>query len=171
MMKPTHIPLLVTGGTIDSVFDITQDTNVVMDHSVIREYIDSSIRPHFSISQEIVTLKDSRQITDHVREDIIHAICRVPHQNIILTHGTYTLVATAQYLQKNISKYPNKKIVLTGSFYPLKGFSDTDAPFNLGFAIASSLLLAPGIYVAMNGGIFNPDQVSKNIQEGRFENL
>jgi L-asparaginase len=77
---------------------------------------------------------------------------------------------TARFLATNLKK--NKKIViLTGAMIPLTGFSPSDAPFNLGYAIASSKTLKPGIYVCMNGQIFNPNEVAKRISEGRFVSI
>jgi len=46
---------------------------------------------------------------------------------------------------------------------------NTDAPFNLGYAICAVQTLPYGVYVAMNGEIFIWDNVKKNIKENRFE--
>ena len=48
-------------------------------------------------------------------------------------------------------------------------FRDSDALFNSGFAVAAARLLPHGVYVAMNGQIFNADQVQKNREAGLFE--
>ena len=47
-------------------------------------------------------------------------------------------------------------------------FPRNDAAFNLGYSIAKSHHLEPGIYVCMNGSIFDPDEVAKLLREGRF---
>ncbi len=52
---------------------------------------------------------------------------------------------------------------------PLTGFSTSDAGFNLGYAVASFPSIEPGIYLSMNGGIFNSDEVEKNVELFRFE--
>ena len=52
---------------------------------------------------------------------------------------------------------------------PLKGFAPSDAPFNLGFGIASAFLASPGVYLAMNGELFSAREVVKNVDAGRFE--
>ena len=52
---------------------------------------------------------------------------------------------------------------------PIAGFSVSDAGFNLGFAIASFKNVEPGIYIAMNGGIFDYEEIKKNTEILRFE--
>jgi L-asparaginase len=64
----------------------------------------------------------------------------------------------------------NKTVVLTGAMVPYE-VRDSDALFNLGFALASALHLAPGIYVAMNGRVLHWDNVQKNKALGQFEPL
>ena len=67
-----------------------------------------------------------------------------------------------------IDEYPHKTIILTGSMIPIEGFSPSDGPFNLGFAIANVEKLPAGVYVAMNGKIFTPEEIAKEISKGRF---
>ncbi len=45
----------------------------------------------------------------------------------------------------------------------------SDAPFNLGFALAGALTLPPGAYVAMNARIFPWNGVMKDKAEGTFK--
>ena len=61
-----------------------------------------------------------------------------------------------------------KIIVLLGSMQPAR-MRYSDALFNLGFASAAVQLLPPGIYIAMNGEIFDPLEVTKNRAMSRFE--
>lgn len=164
----THVHLLITGGTIDSIFDAAKDMVVVNDATTIVSYLEKMVCPHFTLTQEIVTLRDSREITDNIRAEIVRSIGKCPHDFILITHGTYTMSATAEYLHKNLT-IGNKRIVLTGSMFPLQGFAPTDAPFNLGFAIASLFLAKPGVYLAMNGKLFHAGESIKNVDAGRFE--
>lgn len=78
------------------------------------------------------------------------------------------MAETAEYLAGRIAS-KTKRVVLTGSMLPLKGFAPTDAPFNLGFAIGALTLVKPGVFLAMNGKLFSAGTVKKNIQVGRFE--
>jgi L-asparaginase len=65
---------------------------------------------------------------------------------------------------------PSKTIVLTGALQPGR-FSDSDAPFNLGMAMAAVQLLSPGLYLVANGRVFESDRVRKNLALNRFEDL
>ena len=162
-----HLHIIITGGTIDSRFDAANDMIVVNDSSTILKYIDDMVRPHFKVTQEVVTMKDSREIDDAVRSDILKSIESAPSSHVLVTHGTYTMPDTARFLNYNISD-KSKTVVLTGSMFPLQGFAPSDAPFNLGFAIATAFLASPGICVAMNGKVFPADDVIKNVDAGRF---
>jgi L-asparaginase len=58
--------------------------------------------------------------------------------------------------------------VLTGAMQPA-AFKKSDAAFNIGYAIAAVQLLPEGVYIAMNGRIFDPQKVKKNLALDRFE--
>jgi L-asparaginase len=163
-----HIHLIVTGGTIDSFFDKKVDTNICASESTVRKFLEESIEPHFTLSQKVVAMKDSRDITDEDRQKILQEIINCGHDRILITHGTYTIPLTAQFLIGKKADIAKKIVVITGAFYPLARFADTDAGFNLGFAIASLLLGKPGVYVAMNGQLFEGDKVKKDTKQGRL---
>lgn len=165
MEKVVHF--IITGGTIDSVFSPVKDAIIVNDHSVILGYINAVIKPHVQITSETLTLKDSREITDNIRNEMLRSIQKAETDAIVITHGTYTMAETARYLKKALAP-SDKTVVLTGSMLPLKGFSESDATFNLGYAIAAAKLLPPGVYVAMNGHMFDADDVEKDVSEGVF---
>lgn len=156
-----RIHFLTTGGTIDKVYfdaksefevgppqvkDILKESNVSFDYDV-----------------ESVLAKDSLELTDADRE-LIHArVAAAPCERIVITHGTDTMAQTAKVLKS----IPEKTVVLTGSMQPAR-FKNTDAVFNLGTAIAAVQTLPPGVYIAMNGRVFNPDQVRKDRAQGKF---
>ena len=85
---------------------------------------------------------------------------------IIITHGTDSMVETARFLQ-NI---PGKTIVITGAMQPAR-MRFSDAAFNTGFACSAVQLLPPGVYLAMNGKIFDPKTTRKNVVLSRFETI
>ena len=66
---------------------------------------------------------------------------------VVITHGTDTMVKTAETLQ---DKAINKVVVLTGAMLPEK-FVNSDAKFNIGMAVAAVQTLPPGIYIALYG--------------------
>lgn len=165
-----HISIILTGGTIDSHFDPVTESIIVNDENVIKDYFDS-LQLHLDYSVFNVCQKDSRQITEQDREDMLHVIKASKNNLFLITHGTYTMPDTARFIKKHTKELEGKTIIFTGSMVPLKGFFMSDASFNLGFAVASLLTAEPGTYVAMNGKLFDPDEVYKNIKIGRFEKI
>ncbi len=166
MAKEEKILIVLTGGTIDSKFEPTRDTIVPSEQSIIAPYL-MKLKLYNEFLFEKVCMKDSRELTLEDRKKMIGAIRKSGCTKVIITHGTYTMVDTAQYMADNFKK--SKTIVLTGSMIPLEGFSNSDASFNLGYAIASIQHLPKGIYICMNGKVFKPENVDKNRLEGRFE--
>ena len=166
----SKIHFIITGGTIDSVWSGAKDTAVVSKHSIIPEYFEK-LQRNLKFNDEFefteVCMKDSREITDEDRANIIEAIKKTNSNRIIITHGTYTMPITARYLKEHIS-IDDKTIILTGSMVPIEGFDYSDAPFNLGYAYAEVLKREPGIYVCMNATTFDPDEVEKDTSEGKF---
>ena len=62
----------------------------------------------------------------------------------------------------------NKTIVITGAMIPYK-FGTSDGLFNIASALAYVQTLSFGVYVAMNGRVFDFDNVRKNRDTGMFE--
>lgn len=168
MTKP-HVHILKMGGTIeffDPAYDAINKKLMKLD-TTIESYLHNLIQPHFDFSTKTVTQKDSRDITIEDREKLLKSIQATSHEDIIVTHGTFTMRDTVEYLSKE--PLGNKRIVLTGSMIPITGFTISDAGFNLGFVIGSFSSLQPGVYLSMNGGIFKSDEVQKNEDLFRFE--
>ncbi len=163
------IHIILTGGTIDSVFDPVKDGVVIGKETVVEDYL-KKLRLHNSLEVTLAFLKDSREIRHADRKKLLELVQKSPHKKILITHGTYTMPDSAQYLKENIAK-TSKTIVFTGSMVPLTGFQFSDAAFNLGYAIGQLQSLKPGVYVCMNGKAFDPDRVDKNTVQGRFEEI
>jgi L-asparaginase len=157
-----RIKILTTGGTIDKVyFDATSEYEV--GDSRVPEILRES-----NVTFEFVTVnlmrKDSLELTDEDRQTIRREIERSEETRIVVTHGTDTMVRTAQALQG----IPGRVIVLTGSLHPAR-FRTSDAVFNVAAAVTAVQILPEGVYLAMNGRIFPPDRVRKNRERNRFE--
>ena len=110
-------------------------------------------------------MKDSLFMTTADRERIASACESAAEQCILITHGTDTLVETAGFLAARVT---TKTIVLTGAMIPYK-FGSSDGLFNLGSALAFVQTLSAGVYVAMNGRVFEWNKVTKNRETGFFE--
>lgn len=166
MPNKTIIQFILTGGTIDSYYSATKDTAVPNEHSVIPQFI-QGLKLYERVVFTEICMKDSRDLVRADLEKIVKTVAKSKNRNIIITHGTYTMSDTARYLQAKLRNL-NKTIVFTGSMIPLVGFSPSDAPFNLGYAVAKVLELPAGIYVCMNGYVFEPEEVMKVLHRGKF---
>jgi L-asparaginase len=166
---PEKIHFILTGGTIDSYYDGIKDTAASNERSAIPKYI-KSLKLYMECEFTEVCMKDSREITKSDLKNICNVVEKSPHKRMIITHGTYTMPDTARYLEANLNR-KDKIIIFTGSMIPLIGFSPSDAPFNLGFAVSKTQELQQGIYVCMNGKVFSPKEIVKTISEGRFSSI
>jgi L-asparaginase len=108
--------------------------------------------------------KDSLELTDADRQTILEAVKASASQRILITHGTDTMAQTAEVL-KSVA---DRTIVLTGAMQPAR-MRRSDATFNIGFAWAAVSLLPAGVYIAMNGEVFEAGSVRKNLAAQRFE--
>jgi len=159
------IAIITTGGTIDKIyFDAKSDYHV--GDPQIKVILDK-VGATFEYSVSEVFQKDSLDITDEDRLLIANRILQTDASSFIVTHGTDTMVETANVLKEHVS---GKTIVLVGSLTPAR-FRETDAEFNIGVAVGAVQALPEGVYIAMNGQIFNPNSVRKNRAENRFEEL
>jgi L-asparaginase len=156
------IRILTTGGTFDKVYfdamsefhfgdpivgDLLREANVDFDYEI-----------------EPLMQKDSLEMGDADRAVIGEAVARTGEERILIIHGTDSMVETA----RSLDRIRDKTIVLFGAMQPAR-MRYSDALYNLGFACAAVQLLSPGVYLAMNGRIFDPRQVVKNREAGRFE--
>jgi L-asparaginase len=159
------IRVFVTGGTFDKEYNEIDGTLFFKD-SHINELLALGRCKQDVISTTLMMV-DSLEMNDGDRQTILDNCRRCQETQIIVTHGTDTMVETAKVLgQANLQK----TIVLTGAMIPFK-FGSSDGLFNMGCAIGFVQALQPGVYVAMNGRVFNWDNVRKNRKRGEFEEL
>ena len=162
----THVHFIITGGTIDGI-DIDKGTS--SSESKIIPYITRAIKAYFPFTAEIAFLKDSRNITDTDRNVLLEKTLACQHQRIIITHGTYTMAETGRFLKRELLKHrTDKTVVVVGAMVPM-GEVDSDAPYNLGFAVAASMTLPTGVWVAMQSTAWDPDNVEKDLELHRFK--
>lgn len=159
------IRIFVTGGTFDKEYNELSGELYFKD-THLHDLMDMG-RNKVPVVITTLMLLDSLEMTDKDREGIIKQCRECPEDKIIITHGTDTMTITARGLAENIQE---KTIVLTGAMIPIK-FGSSDGLFNLGGAMAFVQALPPGVYVAMNGRYFHWNNVRKNKQTGRFEEL
>jgi len=161
------IQIFITGGTFDKEYNyITgklffKNTHVPQLLEQGRNNVDRDIKTLMMI--------DSLEMTDEDREIIVHNCKKSKYEDIIVTHGTDTIVETARVIAK--ANIKDKTIILTGALIPSAFGNSSDGFFNLGASLAFAQALPPGVYVSMNGKYFNWDNVKKNRKTGFFEEL
>ncbi|HET7929841.1 MAG TPA: asparaginase domain-containing protein [Rhodanobacteraceae bacterium] len=157
-----HLTIITTGGTIDKVyFDAKSDYQVGAPQ--IGEILEQ-LGVNFEFDVVPVLRKDSLDLTDADRAGIRAVVEQQPHRHILITHGTDSMVDTARAL----ANLPGKTIVLTGALNPAR-FQGSDAVFNIGCAVGAVQTLGDGVWIAMNGRIWDPAHVRKNRAANRFE--
>lgn len=155
------IEIFTTGGTIDKVYfdalseyqigptalpDMLRENNVFVPHRVTQ-----------------LMRKDSLEMDDNDRAAIRAAVAASDSEQVLVTHGTDTMVQTGRVLLD----IKGKTIVMTGAMQPAT-LRSSDAEFNVGFALAAAQTLPAGVYIAMNGQIFDPATTQKDRAAGRF---
>lgn len=157
-----QLAIVTTGGTIDKTyFDAKSDYQIGAPQ--IGEIL-TQLEVAFEFNVIPILRKDSLEITDSDRELIRNTIAAQPQKLVLVTHGTDTMVETAMAL----ADIKNKVIVLTGALNPAR-FQGSDAVFNIGCAVGAVQSQSDGVWIAMNGRIWDPTQVRKNRDANRFE--
>ena len=157
------IRILVTGGTFDKEYNELNGT-LAFNHTHIEHMLQRG-RCRLPVSVEVLMMVDSLEMSDADRGRIVHACLACEEQRVVITHGTDTMVETAQAIAAGV---PHKTIVLTGAMVPY-AFGSSDGLFNLGSALSFVQALPPGVYIAMNGRVFPWNNVQKNREAGVFE--
>jgi L-asparaginase len=157
-----QLEIFTTGGTIDKVYFDAKSTFEIGEPQIIEVLREANL----SIDYQVTPLmrKDSLELIDEDRERIRQAVQNSAAAQIVITHGTDTMITTA----KALADIPGKTIVLTGAMQPAR-FRFTDAVFNIASAMMAAQTLPCGIYIAMNGQVFDPRTSRKNIELNRFE--
>ena len=155
----------MTGGTFDKEYN-ELDGSLFFKDTHLPEMLALG-RNRVPVDTRTLMMIDSLDMTESDREAIAQNVIKTDADKIIITHGTDTMVETAQVLA---GKVKGKTIVLVGAMIPYK-FGSSDGLFNLGAALAFAQTLSAGVYIAMNGQYFTHDNCRKNKQTGFFETL
>ncbi|MDN5865424.1 MAG: asparaginase domain-containing protein [Gammaproteobacteria bacterium] len=161
---PLQVPVAVftTGGTLDKVY-----FDALSHYQVGRPVVEGILEEAGVQGPYAVTplmQKDSLELTDEDRASIRTAVQQAEERHILITHGTDTMVETACVLRG----IEGKTIVLTGALKPAR-FRDTDAVFNVAAAFVTVQTLPSGVWIVMNGRVFDPARTRKNRDANRFE--
>lgn len=163
-----RVTVIGAGGTIAMAgahaFDWVDygDTGIINDAAEVIAGLDFglpgvAVTPHAfrALPSTGITPEDWREL-----RVIVNTLCDGPDapDGIVVTHGTATLEETAFFLHATLSA--RCPVVLAGAQRP-PNTSGSDAVPSLRAAIAAAAHLAPGVYLTMNGQIFDPVQVTK----------
>ena len=154
--------IVTTGGTIDKVYFDAKSDYQVGEPQIGKILDDLGVAFRFHVIP--LLRKDSLFINDDDRVLMRATIAAQSERCVLVTHGTDSMVETAKVL----AEITDKTIVLTGALNPAR-FEGSDAEFNIGCAVGAVQSLPPGVYIAMNGRIWDPEKVRKNVEANRFE--
>ena len=157
-----HLSVVTTGGTIDKIYFDDKSAYEIGDPQIGK--ILEALGVAFTFDVLPALRKDSLHLDESDRDLLRRLIEAQPHRHVLVTHGTDTMVETAAVL----ASIKDKVIVLTGALNPAR-FQGSDAVFNIGCAVGAVQSLPDGVYIAMNGRIWNPAHVRKNRDANRFE--
>lgn len=163
-LEKKPVLVITTGGTLDKIYFDAKSSYEVGTSIVGTLLRQAEVRAPFEIVE--LMRKDSLDMTENDRDAIRHSVADAAFSNVIITHGTDTMTDTAGKLLGT----SGKTIVLTGALAPAR-FADSDAMFNLGMAFAAVQILAPGVYIAMNGRIFDAARVRKDREINAFVDI
>jgi len=157
-----EIKIFTTGGTIDKIYYDAKSDFHIGDSQIAEFFEQAFVDIDYEISS--VLRKDSLDMTDQDRELVRQSIAAETVEKILITHGTDSMIQTANCLHE----FTNKTIVLTGAMQPSR-MHNSDAAFNVGCALTALQILPHGVYIAMSGKILDPSKTIKNVAAHRFE--
>ncbi len=159
------IRLLVTGGTFDKEYnEISGELFFKRTH--IPEILVSG-RCTLEVAVTELMMVDSREMDESHRKEIFKACLLIEEDHIVITHGTDGMVDTARYLS---DMGLDRSVVLTGAIIP-HAFGKSDSHFNLGSALSFVQVVPTGVYVVMNGKLFDANNVTKDIETCTFQTV
>lgn len=157
------VRVFVTGGTFDKEYD--ELTGTLHFEATHLPAMLQRGRCMLDVAVDVLMMIDSLEMKETHRARIVEACRQATETQLVITHGTDTMVETARVL--SAAALP-KTIVLTGAMVPY-AFGSSDGLFNLGSALSFAQTLPSGVYVAMNGRYFTAGNVVKNRNVGVFE--
>ncbi|PXY02039.1 asparaginase [Marinifilum breve] len=153
-----------TGGTIDKDYPHTTKGWAFEFGEPATKRILEKLDPSFEFEVLTSCQKDSLEITEEDRQNLADLISNHEGDKFIVTHGTDTMSETADYLSKKVG---DKLVVITGAVRPER-FSNSEAPINLGCAIATANLMDKGIFIAMHGIVKEHSEMKRNLETGKY---
>ena len=160
------ILIISTGGTFNKIYDPIKGEFMIDSESHALENIASKWLCEFKIINIIA--KDSLEMTNHDRLELLATISHSEYHHILIVHGTDTMDVTAEYLSDADLE---KCIILTGAMVPYS-VDPIEATANLCSAYGYiNALGEEGVFIAMNGVMGSYEKVKKDRIKGKFTTL
>jgi L-asparaginase len=157
---------LTTGGTMEKVYS-EQSGTVQNVFARINQYVEQLRLPDTHIDVFPLLNKDSLEMTDQDREQILEAVAsRIADAPVVITHGTDTMVETGMLLKRRLTNV-TRPVILTGAMTPL-GFERSDGLQNLTESLFAARTLTPGVWIVLHNQAFDVDRVRKDRELARF---
>ena len=157
-----QLHVFAVGGTIDKIYYDALSNYTIGPPAA--DEIFNRIKVNFTYQVSKLVQKDSLDMTAADQSEILAAVQASTSNHIVVTHGTDTMVEMGKVLKA----VTGKTIVITGAMQPAM-CKHSDADFNLGGAVACCQTLPTGVYIYMNGRVYDVDQVKKNRAAGQFQ--
>ncbi|MCK5294553.1 MAG: asparaginase [Arcobacteraceae bacterium] len=167
MQSSNKILIINTGGTFNKQYNLLNGKLEINKNNLIIENILNNIY-YTNIKPKIqgMIYKDSLDILEQDRKELVKVIKKSKYKNIVIVHGTDTMDKTAIYLNKKIK---NKKIVLVGAMQPFE-LEPIESTASLMMAIGFlNTDVKNNIYISMSGIIAKHNKIKKNYKKGLFE--
>lgn len=164
------------GGCVPEYQEVEEVSGIFSDFVNFKKHIQGTFKIKSDYSEIEVCHKDSRDINSRDRDEMLSAIKRQYSEGVrrfLITHGTYTMPDTAQFLEKNLPQeiHEGSIIVITGSMYPWAVYG-SDAPMNLGSSLANLINFEKrGVFICMHGQVFEPKNVTKDANNLVFKEV
>ena len=162
-----EILIINTGGTFNKRYNPLKGELQVPNDSLALEGV---LKYFYNLKYKIVNIihKDSLDMNDDDRKEIVKIIQNSSSKKILIIHGTDTMDKTAEFLEDKIH---DKCVILTGAMVPCS-IDFVEATANISTAIGYMLnCQKTGIYIAMHGLVDIHNRVFKNREIGIFQQI
>jgi len=162
-----EILIINTGGTFNKRYNPLKGQLQVPIDGIAVENI---LKYFYNLKYKIINIihKDSLDIQDRDRQELVDTILKSPQHKILIIHGTDTMDKTAAFLDENIK---DKCIVLTGAMVPFS-IDTVEATSNISTAIGYLMQCSKNaIYISMHGLVDIHNKIFKNREIGVFQKI
>ena len=157
------ILLISTGGTFNKVYDSCSGKLIIDKTSKAVRELSAKWLCDFKIIN--IVGKDSLDMNNHDRLELLAMVSRTEYEKIIIIHGTDTMDITAKYLA---DAELEKQLILTGAMVPYS-IDPVEATANLASSFAyMQTLNENGIFISMNGIFGSYESVIKDKKNAKF---